>query len=277
MKHFKYFLALSTICFFCFGCEPSSLIQSSRQKGSYPINQAIDLIGDTSLSVHGEQNVLYSINNDHENLYITLMVADPKTQNKFLRNGFTLWIDTTGAKKQTLGIAYPLQSKDNKETHPGKRGQTQEQDNITYENREMQIEKRRRTILTMIDMDLIGYNGKVPLRVPAATNKQGISVALVIDSNGGLQYHAIVPFAAMNYHPAIHSGKPFTMALTTNKEETKPAGEKGSHGGAPMPGPTGMSGGGGGRGGHGGGGGGGYSDPSNEPVDIWMHVKLSGY
>ena len=127
MKHFKFFLFLTSISPFFFACEPTSLIQSSKQVGQYNINQPIDLIGDTSRSVHGEQNVLYSINNDNTNLYVNLMIADPKTQNKILKNGFTLWIDTTGGKKQTLGVAYPLPSKENKESQSGSRKKGQNQ------------------------------------------------------------------------------------------------------------------------------------------------------
>jgi len=284
MKFLKLSVFVALAGLYCTACEPTSLIQSSRQVGPYDINQPVDLIGDTSRSVHGEQNVLYSINNDNTNLYVTLLIADPKTQNKILHNGFTLWIDTTGTKKQVLGIAFPLPAKENKDVQSGsrKRGQSQDQDNITYQNREMLIEKKRRTILTMIEMDLIGFNGKVPLRIPAASNSQGISVALLVDSNGGLQYHAIIPFATLHYHPEIHTGKkakPITIALTTNKPESKPYGEKGSHssgGGGESPvGGGGMGGMGGGRGGHGGGGGGAAMDPANDPVDVWMHVKLS--
>ena len=279
MKYIKSLIFLAPVCLFCFGCAPTSLIQSSRQTAAYNINQLDDLTGDTSRSVHGEQNVLYSLSNDNTYLYITLMIADPKTQNKVLHNGFTLWIDTTGHKKQAFGIAYPLPTKgvDGASTSSAsgyrKKGETQ--DEPGYENKSAQIEMKRRMILTMTDMDLIRYKGKAPVRVTAASNHEGISVALLIDSNGALQYHAIIPFTTMHYHPEIHTGKnakPLTVALTTNKEDTHKASEKANPGnsGTPMGGM-------GGPGGMGSRGGGGYSDPANEPVDVWMHVKLAGY
>ncbi len=285
MKHTPSLLAFAAIALFCASCAPVSSIQSGRQKDQYNVNDMTDLIGDTSRIVHGEQNVLYSISNDASNLYVTLMIADPRTQNKVLRNGFTLWIDTTGGKKQTLGVAYPLPSKEHKKDQSGsKKGRDNEQDDMAaYKDRNYQIDAKRQKILTMLEMDLIGYQGKNAVRVPAISKKGGISVALLVDSNGALQYHAIIPFAVMHYNPALHTGpksKPLTIALTTNKEETKPAGEKGGHSGGgdgSLPGAGGGMGGGGmrGGGGHGGGGGGGSMDPGNDPVDVWMHVKLS--
>ena len=213
------------------------------------------------------------------------MIADPKTQGKVLHNGFTLWIDTTGNKKEAFGITYPLPTKrgDAASTGSGNasrgsaRGKGESQDEGRYENKSAQIEMKRRMILTLIDMDLVRYKGKTPLRVQAASNKEGISVALLIDSNGALQYHAIIPFAAMHYHPEMHAGKkakPLTVGLTTSKEDTHKTGEKAtpSNSGTPMGG-MGGSGGMGSRGG----GGGGYSDPTNDPLDVWMHVKLEGY
>ncbi len=209
------------------------------------------------------------------------MIADPKTQNKVLHNGFTLWIDTTGNKKQAFGIAYPLPTKGGDGASTGSatgyRKKRESQDQAGYEDRSTQIEMKRRMILTLIDMDLVRYKGKNPLRVPAVSNKEGISVAMLIDSNGALQYHAIIPFTTMHYHPEMHTGKkakPLTIGLTTNKEDTHKTGEKATpaNSGTPMGGM-------GGPGGMGsrGGGGGGYSDPTNEPVDVWMHVKLAGY
>ncbi len=286
MKYTHSLLAFAAMAIFCTSCAPVSSIESSHQKAGYNINQVSDLIGDTSMKVHGEQNVLYSISNDNANLYVTLMVADPRTQNKFLRNGFTLWVDTTGGKKQTLGVAYPLPSREhNKKNSEGKGKRDDQEDMPDYQNRSYQIDIKRQKLLTMIDMDLIGYQGKNAVRVPAQSTAGGIQVAVLVDSNGALQYHAIIPFDKMHYNPSLHKGpkaKPLTIALTTNKEETKPAGEKGGHSGGGdgslpgagggMPGGGGMRGGGGG---HGGGGGGGTMDPANDPVDIWLHVRLS--
>jgi len=282
MKYLRICLASWLFSTFLAGCSPVSQVQSGRQKGAYNLYEVSDLIGDTSKIVHGEQNVLYSISNDASNLYVTLMIADPRTQNKILRNGFTLWIDTTGYKKQSLGIAYPLPSREQKKDPSGnKKSRDNEQyDMAAYQDKTYQIEAKRQKILTMIEMDLIGYQGKNAARVPAVSKNGGISVAMMVDSNGALQYHAIIPFAIMHYHPDQHTGpksKPLTIALTTNKEETKPAGEKGGHSGGSEGGLPGAGGMGGGMRGGGmrGGGSGGTMDPANDPVDVWMHVKLS--
>ena len=290
MKYFNSRLFAITF-FICSGCTSVSLVQSDRQYTMYDLNKASSLVGDTSTTVHGEQNVLYSVSNDNDNLYVTLMIADRKTQSKILRNGFTLWVDTTGAKKEKQGILYPLSSKDKKDpSEPGKQRHSSDQDdNISYQDKTAQVEAKRRLLLTMTDMDLIGFRSGPPVRVPAISTSGSVSISLMLDSNGTLQYHAVIPFSVMHYHPALHTGKkskPITIACTTARPENAGGnhGNSGDHGGGMSGGGGGMSGGGmggggmHGGGGHGGGGkGGSQYSVEEEPLDIWMHVKLAGF
>lgn len=53
--------------------------------------------------------VSYGISNDSENLYIRLNITDQDIQRKIFMAGLTLWIDTTGKKKEDLGIICPIQ------------------------------------------------------------------------------------------------------------------------------------------------------------------------
>lgn len=53
--------------------------------------------------------ISYGISNDSENLYIRLNITDQDVQRKIFIAGLTFWIDTTGKKKEKLGIICPIQ------------------------------------------------------------------------------------------------------------------------------------------------------------------------
>ncbi|MGM0532195.1 MAG: hypothetical protein ACQER7_12690 [Bacteroidota bacterium] len=54
----------------------------------------------------------YAVTHDKDNIYVGLMVKDDIVQRKILMFGLTLWIDTTGGKKQMKGVRYPIPSKE---------------------------------------------------------------------------------------------------------------------------------------------------------------------
>ncbi len=62
-----------------------------------------------SFRYDNKSKFLYNISNDDKNLYICLRVVEEKNQLTLLRYGFTLWFDTTGKKKERIGIGYPLE------------------------------------------------------------------------------------------------------------------------------------------------------------------------
>jgi len=53
--------------------------------------------------------ISHGISNDTEYLYIRLNISDTDIQKKILMAGLTIWIDTCGKKKESLGIICPIQ------------------------------------------------------------------------------------------------------------------------------------------------------------------------
>lgn len=50
----------------------------------------------------------YDFANDERNLYVIVRVADTTSQRQILQNGFEVWINKEGKKKNTTGIIYPM-------------------------------------------------------------------------------------------------------------------------------------------------------------------------
>lgn len=53
-------------------------------------------------------NISYGISNNDTNLYIRLIIKSQDIQRKIFIAGLTVWIDTTGKKKEILGITCPI-------------------------------------------------------------------------------------------------------------------------------------------------------------------------
>jgi len=264
------------------GCATLPTTQSNWQTKKPDLHEIIS-ITDEQGHLQGSQNILYSLSNDSANLYVKLMIADSKTQMKILRNGLKLWLDTTGHQKEKLGMIYPLASKENRIGEESPKRQQGQYGGM--QDKASQIEMKRRMIFRMIEMDIIGFDGPEAVRVPALTNA-GLGASLTIDSNGVIHYTAIIPFSLMHYNPALHVGKKsklLTVGLETGKPE--PIGSHGSEGGGSHGGGGGgggmhgggMGGAGGGGGGRHGGGGGQSATTYDEPIDLWMEVKLAKF
>jgi hypothetical protein len=247
------------------GCANMPITESRWTPKKPDIRQPSPVTDDPA-HIQGSQNVLYSIGNDSTNLYIKLMVADRKTQEKILKYGMSLWLDTTGHKKEKLGITYPLATKEYKGQEELRQ---QIQSGGSARDKAAQMAMRKRLLTSMIEMDIVGFTGPEALRVPAL-NESGLSATLLLDSNGALQYKAIIPFSLMHYHPASHSdkkSKPMTLGIVTGKMESQ-----GNHGGS-EPNGGGMQG--GGRNGSIGGNSG--MGNTEDPLDLWIKVKLAKF
>ena len=50
----------------------------------------------------------FSITNDKNNLYFCVRATEDETQKGIIHNGLQIWIDTTGGKKNQVGIQFPI-------------------------------------------------------------------------------------------------------------------------------------------------------------------------
>jgi hypothetical protein len=55
-----------------------------------------------------ESDIVYSIRNDDDYVYIFLKTQDRTTQMQIMRAGFTVWFDAEGGNDHSFGIRYPL-------------------------------------------------------------------------------------------------------------------------------------------------------------------------
>ncbi len=62
----------------------------------------------TTLDSKNKNTFSYGISNDKENLYIRININDQDIQKKLMLAGLTVWIDTTGKKKENMGITCPV-------------------------------------------------------------------------------------------------------------------------------------------------------------------------
>ena len=53
-----------------------------------------------------EQNILLAVCNDTNNLYLAFRFRDPKWLMAINRTGLTIWLDSTGKKKEQFGVKY---------------------------------------------------------------------------------------------------------------------------------------------------------------------------
>jgi hypothetical protein len=66
-----------------------------------------------------ESDLVYSIRNDDDYMYLFLKTQNRTTQMQLMRAGFTVWFDAEGGNDHSFGIRYPLARQDaHSELHP---------------------------------------------------------------------------------------------------------------------------------------------------------------
>lgn len=241
---FKNFLpAFFILCIFFCGCSKplyDSLWQTGKMNADgNPKEWEIPLRFFDSKS-----KLQYAITNDSENLYVCIRATDEIVQQKILRSGMKLWLDTTGKNKERTEIIFPLPFE---RANSGERKgddsagvshhQFQKPDAKTLKSRYEKSQKQ---------MQLIGFNPPIG-GVSLLKNESGISAALDWDANGILTYETIIPFKTF-YKNKFSSEKILGVTINIPALPAPPMRGGGNHGGGGMPvggmgGPGGMGGG----------------------------------
>ena len=97
-------IIISLSLVFLFGCS----VYEATYEQSPLIIDGLSSDWTTTLDSKNNNGLSYGISNDKENLYIRLNINDLDIQKKIFMAGLTIWIDTTGRKKETLGIQCPI-------------------------------------------------------------------------------------------------------------------------------------------------------------------------
>ena len=131
----------------------------------------------------------YSVVNDATNLYICIMSSDPRTQMKITRAGMKVWLDTTGKKKETSALYYPLKGENKLDISPDP---AEPEKNIVEHP---DAKKLRLNFLTsQHDAKTLGMKGVPATIIVDDSNKADIKLALNWDKNEVLAYEIKIPF-----------------------------------------------------------------------------------
>lgn len=140
--------------------------------------------------------VAYATSNDKYNLYITMETGDELTQIKILKQGMTIYIDTTGKKEQTFAINYPLPSDDDVSDmlQPAdKRGK----DAASVQLGRQTQQKLKKSADAANQFSLEGFKNCSGGYIVNQTNQCGIKVKVKIDEYKQLVWEAAIPFKAI--------------------------------------------------------------------------------
>ena len=199
-----------------------------------------------SLRYDAESKLQYQILNDGRAVYVRLKVPGPSTQARLIRQGFTVWLDTTGRNQQQFGIHYPLGGMGG---GPGSlpRPANPDPDGPPTDRQERLVQ----ALAGMKEMELLHYKGSQEPTLTDTQSQLGVRAAAAFDAQGTLVYELLVPLRLLFHKvPALAAGRKAVVGVTfAGAKWTTPDGGSGGPGGGRMGGGGGMGGAGGMRGG----------------------------
>lgn len=206
----------------------------------YPLNDSKAQIG-------------YATSNDGKNLYITMESGDVMTMMKILRAGMTVWIDTGGAKNQSMAINYPLPAEHKMD---GQENRQEGQEAMQNMDREKRMQERARKMAAdAVQLSLDGFAGCNGGSVVSQNNSCGITVRMAVDEYNSLVWEASIPFKTLYGKEQLDksdAGRPISVCFEIKgmkwQHSNRQDGNEGG-GGRGMRGGGGMNAGGGMRGG----------------------------
>jgi hypothetical protein len=101
---YGFFIAATS---FFSGCSSSLKLSSTWQQGDIVIDGS-GLEWQRGLYYDKESDIVYSIRNDDNFVYILLKTQNRTTQMQIMRAGFTVWFDANDGNDHSFGIRYPL-------------------------------------------------------------------------------------------------------------------------------------------------------------------------
>ncbi|HEY0262123.1 MAG TPA: hypothetical protein VGB95_03795 [Chitinophagales bacterium] len=153
----------------------------------------------------------YNFRNDSSTLYFVFKTDDPLAKVKVLRYGFDIYIDTTGKKKKTEHLQFPMQYVRKQNEEPQGSVTTQ------YEAEQLQM-KMKRDIDAMFVENFVGVeNGIRPLKnLPTGqAGDTGIQAAIDFDSLGSLVYEVAIPIKLIQVKPTCEK-TPWSITFHLN-------------------------------------------------------------
>jgi hypothetical protein len=220
-----------------------------------------------ALALVEEEALFLGFQNDRSNLYVCLEAGAEREPKRLMRQGMTIWFDTTGENKKTLGIRYPLAGPpDGRDWE--KRGKEPEEapaQEPAEGREELEIIRPGRGPAERMTLEQAG--------------KEGLEVSMS-DSGGSFAYELKIPLASASADSSISLGiRPGSVVgigfetekLNLERPPGQSRGDMGGRGGTGgRPGGIGGSPGSMGRGR-----GAGTVPDLPEPIKIWIRVRLA--
>ncbi|HUN64722.1 MAG TPA: hypothetical protein VMW43_01370 [Bacteroidota bacterium] len=257
------------------GCGVTTL--QSEWRGSGITIDGSDTEWGSSLLLFEKEKVAVGIANDESNLYLCIKCMDRSLQQKIIRGGLTVWLDSAGSDHKIFGIHFPvgMQSGDSPRRM---------EDRADSENPDQASREAERDFLSrMYEMEVLGGENMV-LEKFQNLHPSGMQLA-ISDSTGPIVYELKVPFrtrAGQRYAIGTDAGGTIGIGFETGQLNKRPArqemsGEGGEGGGMGGGMGGGRRGGGMGGGRRGGGmrGGGSRSDVNEDPLQLWAKIHLA--
>jgi len=147
-----------------------------------------------------DNNFLYNVCNDEENLYIRLKISDGMTQVKTARFGLTVWLDPNGKRKRKLGLKYP--TPEGRDFTQIEKKEESPDDKRTLEQK--RIDMKRELINDTEVLELFGIAEEKIISARLGL-MNGIKVTIDMDDTGAYLYEAKIPFKAYKLNKAAIS------------------------------------------------------------------------
>jgi hypothetical protein len=248
-----------------------------------------------SLIYFEKENLLIGARNDNQNLYMCFKSNDRDVARKMFMSGFTIWLNNEADKSKSLGIHYPIGMMGR-----GKMPFSNEQGSEKTKEFSKMDKNNDRFESMLQDMELLKGEDKenIPVPIIEVSKKYGIN-AKILNDDDIFTYEIAIPLSSdivglkLNNNKDMKIGigfetgefkKPDFGGMSSKRGSMPPMGEGGNSPGGmpPMGGGNFGSGGSGGRSGgmhHGGGQNGGRSSSErqsmNEPIQLWVELKLA--
>ncbi len=202
---------LSAIMLLVQGCQKLPVFSSQpvKETGSLPRMAVLPLTD--SLTKNKKEHYTFSTAYDKEYLYVFLRVPDRSLQAKIMVTGMTLWIDTSGHKKHSMGIQYPLK----RERRKGGRSVPAEQTGRTRHPSPMYHGSPGRL------MKLTGFSGKGSEKMIPANRHRGIAGHIAYYDGNIWSYVVRIPLDSLH---CDWKNQPVTLGIVTGSIKQPPAG-----------------------------------------------------
>ena len=188
MKNLLNYFLIFVCGIFIISCASTAVVKNAWQTNAVVVDGKPDEWQLPLKYFDSETKLNYFITNDKENLYVCIRASDVKTQEKIMRAGMQVYIDTMGKGEKQVGIEYPLPASDRtiEEDYGAatKPGEKPDYDRLHAKflknNNEMYLSGFKSTI-----------NGRTFLK-----NSEIVKVNLNWDATNSMTFEAKIPFSS---------------------------------------------------------------------------------